>query len=861
MARPIRIPVRDVGGGAAPVLPSLGAAAAPATGAARIGQAVAGAVAATGLSYADTELKRRKEADAEANALTYTRDTAQAFELVSASAAAVEKKKADFYQSPAFTEDGLREKWPEWASETYDAALSSITHPQVRAKYEGAKAGLLSADLTEELEKARNFQAGLSIDDTVSKAVQYAQAFEPQFLPMMGQEALDALDQVSRPGFEKAKEAAKIRIFSAIKNSYIGRGGSFGELRFNSDLAHGDFDRFGDVALADKAQAVGRSAVIASEILQARNARGGADWGDPIDNGGLFPTFDLRPGMKDLEALIADTDWIPGPEGDEIRNQLGAAILRDGRTQELIDKAMEPFFENGGDLSWIRYNEAGRTAHDAYFLRNVQPWLNNPQVPARDKAKFIQRELLGVGYMTPAVSTWIQGQFNTANPDNAELLMEISLATATLGANPLLAHKASTSRPELEQEAAGIRPIDMIPAFTGDQQKLRDRLVRLSHLPPALAYVRATEGLQQEEQQGAKGDTLRRQFAPSEADFKAEREATRIAEGLRDRFKLQGSNVDAITNEMIGKIRAGIDGNASRYPDSEEGRNANIDDRVAEFLKTNKHISLFGKEYFSSDIVDSLGDLPPQSLEYDILRGLEAQGIDIKDGDIRDRIFIFKTPAEGLEPAQFRVGVTQSGDKPGGMIPRIFKVDPKTSDWRALEEQANLSSLSTKMSRLRTEDFPAQRSDIASALLMEPSEFRLWLYGQTWDRAKPPPSDLPENIQTLFQATGGKPLLYLFPELAGEWDRTREAARKKFVAEGMPENRKEAREFDTFFIPFAPFRAADADEESKRQADRRVIEMWNDRFRGRSPAEMIEAIRTRRLPGDEGFGPPGLGGP
>jgi hypothetical protein len=873
MARPIRIPGSDPGGGSPSYLPSPGLAAAGPLATAQAGQrALAGAG-----DLADKVTRARAVDAAKRDELTHAKEKARSEALLKAGLAATATELGEYELSEGFTEEGWRERYRAGIEKAYRASGEGVTDEGLIASRAGELSGLLDADPTALLAGVRERRSGVAVDTIAENALRSVnEGGALDDLPEIAISAAEDLDRIAAdfPSRRRDVEQSKARIFSGLRNQYTALGGEEGEIRFYSDLWDGDFDHLGPgLAAAAKADSIERTPKILSDIME-KSALGDNDSGDLTENGGRFPVMDFKPDVTGLLALREELDYLPEGDRERAYAQIDAAIAAKERRADLHRNVIEPFMENGGTLPPLGRDNQLSVELDSYIDQVVKPWLNDTRrdeagnlvIPTEEKAATIRRTIMGTGSIPPSLGAWILEQGTRVNAD-PDIQMAIAQALDDVGPLPARYRVYRDSQRERVEEQAGILPVDTreIPA---DQLAVYDYMVRHADQDAATAYTEALRlreagigaGSRRSGAGGGKGgfDPIMERFGPeSEADRKAVAATTKAVDGLRERMDELGYPVDDISPELEGRLAERITSKyleRLEYMQEGEALAAATDAAIREWGAENPPVTIFGRVYRDKGLKDLTGGLPPRAIEEEIVADLRGRGVEVTD-EVVGRLRVARPPSMDLEPNQFMVADPETGDIHGP-----FTIDPETSIYQRTRDSLALLGMGTERAeqqsipgapyplRLDSERAPAVlKAQMFDLALADPKTFRRIVTGSPQGAlAEPGMEDIISAAKETPLFPDGQPIFTRSPKLMQAWQ-------EAFNAEYGPLSRNDP-VFDwrglKVYRRFKSLPKSEIRERAARNGDDAVRTLLEFEFKGASAEDVMKFLRTGRLPSE-----------
>lgn len=850
MVRPIRIPQSQVGAGAPAVLPSAAALSAPARATADLAQDVGGAVA-RGVA----EFKRKT------GNLTLVRETAESQAKLTAALAGANETLRDYTTSDDYNEEGygaLREKLLEKA---YDESLSGVTNPEIRARLEGQRDGLLGADLTAELAGnvlAINTQA---VQEAADKGLEALSSLGPDAAEDVIAETGALFDRIKEesPELRRIVQAQQVRLWQGVKTSFLS-GGAKGELRFQIGLSSGDFDGLGiDVIGRDVQGAAERRSSLLSEMGEA--ALLDDDYGVLSDQGGAFPAFSVEPELAELDALIIDAEGLPDFEKNDLVPKLIA--VRDRRIGRSVAMKLVQGFNEGeiASLPNLQQHPHLATAFDAHFKQAVAPKLAN--MDRKEKTAYLTRTYLGLGSVPPSMQEWTLLQLRSTNPD-AETFMAIAETFVSLDPAPL------AGQGRLDIQGAKTTAVLSLKWMTdGEKDFLRSMVQVGGGEGPAQAAAAYGAALNIQEAKRS-GNASSGTPLTSKADRKAAEAALGATKELEAGLKeLMGVNVrigavrEAQVRALITSENETLRGLKGSSLTDQEMEASATDAALRKFTDLHPPVVLFGDRGFMSGPLDAVledGKYTTNMIEVELTDAFEKAGVDINEGDFKDRFELVQR--DNMEPNEFLVLIKGvPGKEPARLLlhdrkEAIVKLDGKSSREQAMLQGLKALGMESAAKGVLKEGGEAAagaRADMVDGFFLTRENWiNHWAPGfgkfSANDAARVLPEDAIERADDLFsRVEEGKPLYTISPKLKDEWQRVFDSERAKiFSAESETSRLVTKGRYGDGNVDMKRVEARARD-----RADGAVRAILERKFKDASIEDMIEFYRTGAFPGEK----------
>lgn len=859
MARPIRIPQRDPGGGTPAVLPSVSLAGAGPLANVRIGEEL---VAGLG-GVADRMTQAREEDKRKADALTRARERAQSEEILKAGLSAMGADLDQYEQRTDFTEEGWQERFRAGTERAFADASAGITDEELLASLEGGRAGLLAGDMSGALAGVRDRRAGLAIDRSTADAVRFAgEEASIDLLPALADSVAADYDRILRdfPGKAPQVEEARKRSYEAIERRYRRLGGAMGELRFFADALDGDLDGLSGPLLEEaKARAPMEILKIAAELQETYLESPPTP--TLTDNGGLFPVFEFGPNRTDLEALREDLSNLPEAERQIVERAIDSSIGMEARRAELHKNVIEPLFEGVPmDLTGASRDPLLRDEIDLYFNGPVKEWLNRTDVAWQDKTRLLVRTIRSLGYLSPAMGAWVEDTVNSASSDPGTLIA-IAQAKNAIDPDPVRVRRALTSDKELARELSGQAPLALDPLSGGTEDFLLD-LGRQPTVDPGYS-VDVARGNRLKVGGGGTGTGkagagfMERAFGLDTDATEAARQASEDMQGaLREAYGKLGVEVDSFSVRSIqrleDRIRAELPKWEKEFP-PDEAMSIAKDRAMKASLVENPPVRVLGRVYMDGDLRATLqnGKYPERMIDETVIQALRERGYDVEKGDLLKRVRLVKFD-DTLAPNQFQVWISDEDGTGGTLLDGALTIDG--SEYDALRDDMKSQAVLRSIEQASTEDpevFQKRADELDDVWFMRPEEYRRWATGfGAKDLVRELPGSLnrlgkigPRGLGIAAKAlqqpkipSNGRPLFERSPALLSAY---------RLAYEG-----KMADLLGRQAMQAPPFTEDELDRLADRDGKRAARARLEEELKGLTPAERMKYFRLGKLPSE-----------
>jgi len=671
--------------------------------------------------------------------------------------------------------------------------------------------GVMGADITAELaenERVRDEQATFEVAD---QSLQALVAVGPSGVPDVVAESGQALQQIIEDNPDSARirglvQNARSRIFRASQSTYLA-GGARGELEFLIGVSNGDFDILGLDVIAKTVEGVAdRRADLISELLT--DAVLGEDYGPVENKGGRFPTYDNLPDTLELKALKAQAEDLPEFERDIVVRGLDALIERTRRRAHAANFVTDFVNEVIPEIPGFSQNPAAQAAFDDFFLKGIQPWLDSPEVEAREKTAFLQRTFLQLGVVPQSMQKWVLGQIRNANPNPEEALNILSIAKAFVAVDPL-------PLPGLQPLTKGKTPTSKLPDewLSTSEKSLLRYMARHAVEGPLSASNVYSQYLTIAQDRGAtKPSASLSATRDSEIAKSAKKDLRELTERIEE---LYGSRIDQVPKSLLDSYREILTAESIRLEGigltEEEIEDTAKDFAARQVLDANPPVKLFGRTFMDGPVYGLLegGKYPVDSIEVEIVEAFKQVGMDPNKGDLLQRFRLIQE--DGMDPNEFKILILGADGRPSNYLQSKegearFRFDGKNSVYQKTIEGARLIGLEEHFDHLESTE-PSARlrkafiDDLISSFFLTRDEFVNQYAGSNelamkyTQRTAPPvqvgsltffdEKEAPQEVarkrrDNLFsRVESGNALFTVRPSLEEQWDREYEAKLKE----------------------------------------------------------------------------------
>lgn len=871
MVRPIRVPRADVGTGAPAALPSIAAQTAGARAAAGLGQTAASAIG----GLVERQVQK-------SNNLALIRQGAESTARLASGMASAKQTLQDYVQSDEYNDEGYAALREEMFGRAFEGALEGVSHPQVRARLEGQRDGLMAADLGAEFADNALTQDSLAVQRAADTSIAFLEESGPDAAPEIIAEAGAALAglEAQRPELRGQIQSERKRIFEAVQTTYLA-GGAKGELRYHTAISRGDFNGLGlDVIGRAVERASERRAQLLNEMTEA--AALDDDWGVLSDEGGRFASFSNIPETLELQALRAEAEDLDEFERDIMVRKLDVMIARRERRAASM-KLVESFNEGTSPgLPNLGQNPGLAEAYDAHFNQAVKPWLDNPATPNEEKVAFLQRTFFSLGVVPESAQQWIQGNLRTANPNPETLL---SIAKAFVAVDPMPLPGLRRGGPGGQQLTTTVGT-DWLKAPEKDLLRFMAQNAGEGPGSAALAYEQAIDFRDAKQSGGAAGAGSLSPTLDSKAAKQSRKELQKISDRISD---LYGGKIDVFGQNMADRYRELATAEAHRLLSiggtglsEEQALEAGYDLAGRQLLDTDPPVRLFDRTFMSGPINELFenGKYTARTLEMQIVQAFNDAGEDVTRGNMLNRFQLIQE--DGMAPNEFRILVLPGkGDPvarwlqdPDGRTGRFRFDGPNSVEQKTLEglrlagvekvAQNMGSDGATAMQTVRDDLFDAAfltRDDFVNRYA-SPYESSLVPFGGADDltplrernRIRASAEELQARRDNLFsRVESGERLFTVRKQLADSWQREYDATTKKFTPKALFE-----------IIPGVPvynregFSPESLDNIARQAADKAVRIEIERELKDASVAEIMRFFETGLYPSEDGPSVPAL---
>ena len=883
MVRPIRIPQRDVGGGAPPVLPSIAAQAAPALAAGRL------ALQASGVVVGAAKDHIRKQDN-----LTRVREQGEFETVLSAGVAALDSRLGDYVQSDEYNESDYRDMREEGIRKVFADAGANVTHKELRASAEGRLEGMLRGDLTAELEGNAKVREVMGVEHVSATVIDILSRIPADAVPAAVNAFAANVDRTleENPEMLPQIQAERKRVFRAAKAAYPS--GVMGELQFQIDIDNGELDSLGlDIIAPARDGAAERRASLTAEI--ARDAFSDDEYGVAVDSGGQFKGFDNSPNVKELEALLVGLEpMAPSLEMERLMTDLGKAIRRRERAAKNMKQVVA--FNNGelerlpGNLTT---NPSLRSAWNHHFAQEVSQWLSDPRTSREDKQQYLTRSIARLGVAPEALKTWMQATVASATINDADTLMAVAIATRVFNGNPVQGVSVTTSRERLAAQEGQLAHVPLGDVFDEEQEALLDHMSRMPSHNAASAYISAVNAAQARE--SSSGQSLIPELstrAGRKAADAQEKGFAKIQKELEDIHggKIQdlGARTKAdIQNQISAKVQQLIHESGLSIDDAVK---SGTEQAYKEYLEANPPVTILGRTSLSSPLHEATKGYPPEMPELELVSYYQELGF-ADPGDMPQRSrFVHSI---GMKPGEFEVmietdgkwdyvqhptaeqriarGLPDTEDAAQGRA-RIL-IDGETSVLHLGDEALEVIGMQEEAVKLGKDGVEEMRSELVDAAFMDKQTYRRFgsafrgapdrspsnfidPFG-THARTPAPPFTAPDTrpVHMFHDVEDGDPLWSKRQDLKDAWQKGYDDSVKARI-------KKDAPLFSLGPLDVRrsqPFTTAQTKAEAIKNADDHVRLLIEKNTKGSTIPEFVRFLRTGLWPNESGPGLP-LGG-
>ena len=458
----IRIPTRDVGGGPA-------ASQVPRGAAARVGLAASRAIETAGRAVAGVSLAVKERKDAK----LFARENAISSTVFEEGSKAIDDELERGVREEGWSQEEFTKRREELTRDILDPHAKTYQDERVKARFEGRIEGIRAAPSDaqyKDLSEKRDNDALIDFGQNEAERVLMGSVDSVGDRIEEFDEGLSAIEE-SAPRLRRSGQTDKLREHykNSTRQHYMSELGPLeGDLKWQTDLLQGKFDKLGELTLAaDKATGMARIQLL-SEELSKQAVEGAALPHNFVEiEGGGVPRAMDTPQQTSLDAQILELEELPQTrERDSaLRDLRGARNSTEGWATEFDAYANE--LDGAGPPVNLK-NPKTLKAVEQYHKQVVIPTLNaGGTIGGMGPAEFAVAHIRRHGSFNAALTDWVEGVATSADPASAGVAVELAAAIQTLAPNPILGSGPITTREDLNALAQGVRmPTDELQGST-----------------------------------------------------------------------------------------------------------------------------------------------------------------------------------------------------------------------------------------------------------------------------------------------------------------------------------------------------------------------------------------------------------